>query len=300
MYAKQHYPKPKFSDEAMMMLSRYYVGVRKRFGSPRIRETIFRIAQNMARLKLKDMVDEVDAYQTMQYYNIILQQMELVVVAVSRNPREEAYEQCLDILMESTFPIRFEELVKKACERNPQVSKYIGKMFKLQHNKRLRPILEMLLNHSRIKEVQMKPEVLQYIQDGEAEGEIMVKAPKQASDPYDPYDLDPESVQKNDQGTCSGTEIPCRGGDQKHEDKKILQTLKTRSYRSYRSYRSDSSLKPLENSSSPYAHLILVEHLPNLKQTAYYCKEHPSVPCYYDLEGIEESHFKPFHDKHEA
>jgi hypothetical protein len=58
---------------------------------------------------------------------------------------------------------------------------------------------------------------------------------------------------------------------------------------------SDSGLKPLENSSSLYAHLILVEHLPNLKQTAYYCKEHPNVPCYYDLEGIEESHFKPVH-----
>jgi DNA replicative helicase MCM subunit Mcm2 (Cdc46/Mcm family) len=103
MYAKQRYPKPKFSDEAIMMLSRYYVGVRKRFGSPRIRETIFKIAQTLARLKLKDMVDEVDAYQTMQYYNIILQQMESVVIAVSRNTREEAFDQCLDILMESIF-----------------------------------------------------------------------------------------------------------------------------------------------------------------------------------------------------
>jgi hypothetical protein len=153
MYAKQHYPKPRFSDEAIMMLNQYYVGVRKKFGSPRIRETIFRIAQNLARLKLKDIVDAVDAKHTMQFYNLVLLEMEMVVVAVSRNPREEAYEQCLDILMESIFPILFEELIKRACERNPQVAKYIGKVYKLEYNKRLRPILDMLRNHSRIKEV---------------------------------------------------------------------------------------------------------------------------------------------------
>ena len=134
----------------------------------------------------------------------------------------------------------------------------------------------------------MKPYVLQYIQNGPA-SETMVKAPKQASDLSDPSDQDTESVQKNDQGDEQRHE---QKHEEKHEDKKIVQALKTRSYRSDRSY---SSLKPLENSSSPYAHLILAEHLPNLKQTAYYCKEHPSVPCYYDLEGIEESHFKPFH-----
>ena len=90
--------------------------------------------------------------------------MEMLVVAVSRNPREETYEECVDILSESIFPISFEELVKRTCERNPQVSNYIGTIFRLEHNKRLRPILDMLRNHSRIKEVRMKPEVLQYIQ----------------------------------------------------------------------------------------------------------------------------------------
>jgi|SRR5215207_560130 len=56
----------------------------------------------------------------------------------------------------------------------------------------------------------------------------------------------------------------------------------------------DSNDVPCSDSIKPYEHLIEMEYLPSLDCTAYRCKEHPSVP-YYDLEGIEESHFKPFH-----
>ena len=163
MVAKQRYVKPRFSEEATEMLNQYYVEVRKRFGSPRIRETIFRIAQNMARLKLKNVIDEVDARHTMEYYNHILLELETVVPIVSRNPKEEAYEQCLDILMGLVSAIAFEELIRMACDRNVQVARYIGKMFKLEYNIKLRSILGMLLNHSHVKQVQMKPYVLQYI-----------------------------------------------------------------------------------------------------------------------------------------
>jgi DNA replicative helicase MCM subunit Mcm2 (Cdc46/Mcm family) len=163
MVAKQRCVKPRFSEEATEMLNQYYVEVRKRFGSPRIRETIFRIAQNMARLKLKNTVDEVDARHTMEYYNHILLELETVVPIVSRNPKEETYEQCLDILMGLVSAIAFEELIRMACDRNMQVARYIGKTFKLEYNIKLRSVLEMLLNHSHVKQVQMKPYVLQYI-----------------------------------------------------------------------------------------------------------------------------------------
>ena len=48
------------------------------------------------------------------------------------------------------------------------------------------------------------------------------------------------------------------------------------------------------HSNSVYADFITEEHLSSLNRTVYRCKEHPEVP-YYDLEGIEESHFKAFH-----
>jgi hypothetical protein len=86
-----------------------------------------------------------------------------MVVASPANPRDVTYEECLSILMESKFPIAFEGIAKTACERNKQVERYIGKEFRLERNIKLRPILDMLRNHSRVKEVQMRPVVLQYI-----------------------------------------------------------------------------------------------------------------------------------------
>ena len=162
MYAKQRYPKPRFSEEAKDMLNQYYVSIRVKYGSPRILETIYRIAQNIARLKLKNIVDAVDAKETVQFYNFILQQLDMVVASPA-NPRDVVYEECLDILMRSKFAISFEELVNTACQRNKQVERYIGKSFRLDENSKLRPILDMLRNHSRIKEVQMRPVVLQYM-----------------------------------------------------------------------------------------------------------------------------------------
>ena len=51
---------------------------------------------------------------------------------------------------------------------------------------------------------------------------------------------------------------------------------------------------PSDTSDSTYEHLIETEQLPSLNRTVYRCKEHPEVP-YYNLEGIEESNFKPVH-----
>ena len=48
------------------------------------------------------------------------------------------------------------------------------------------------------------------------------------------------------------------------------------------------------NTFSEFSHLLTEEHLANLNRTAYRCIEHPEIP-YYDLKGIEESHFKLYH-----
>jgi DNA replicative helicase MCM subunit Mcm2 (Cdc46/Mcm family) len=163
MYAKQRYPRPTFSDEAKVMLNEFYVKIRMSHGSPRIRETIYRIAQNITRLKLKNEVDVGDAKETIDFYNIILQQLDKVVASPA-NPRDTAYNECFRILRDSSFPIAFEEVIRTACKMDPRISRYIGRNFKLRENKKLRPILDMLEDHSHINIVTMKPVVLQYVQ----------------------------------------------------------------------------------------------------------------------------------------
>jgi DNA replicative helicase MCM subunit Mcm2 (Cdc46/Mcm family) len=161
LYARQR-PKPRFSDEASNMLNQYYVNIAVKHGSPRIRETVFRIAATIAKLKLKKIVDEEDARETMQFYNVILQQIEMIVT-VPTNPRDVTYEECLNVLRENKWPVAFEEVIKTACERNQQVSHYIGQNFELSQNHKLRPIRDMLENHSRIKIVQNTPLVFVYM-----------------------------------------------------------------------------------------------------------------------------------------
>ena len=51
-----------------------------------------------------------------------------------------------------------------------------------------------------------------------------------------------------------------------------------------------------ESELGPYGHLIETEFLSNANRTVYRCKEHPDEIPYYELEGIEESHFKQFHN----
>jgi hypothetical protein len=187
--------------------------------------TIQRIAETIASLKLKDTIDEADARETMTFYNVILQQLDKIV-ALPSSPRDTAYQECLNILMESAFPYSFEELVKKVCESNQHVATYIGKSFKLQDNKKLRVVLDMLRNHSRIKVTQEKPIVLQCM--------VKAKADKQAYDLYDLYDHTFDTSAQN----LDEKNIPERNELQK----KVFETFDGVSEgRSYRSYRSDST-----------------------------------------------------------
>jgi DNA replicative helicase MCM subunit Mcm2 (Cdc46/Mcm family) len=192
MYTKQRYPKPKFSEEAEDMLNQYYVNVRASYGSPRILETIYGIASNIAKLKLKHTVDVADAREAMQFYNVILQQLDMII-ALPSNPKDITYEESLTVLRESAFPIAYEEVVKTACERNTQVARYVNgtsnRSLKLRDNKKLRPVLQMLQDHRHVKVIQMKPVVLQYVNGIDDIG-------GQSCDPCDPYDLSTDTVAK--------------------------------------------------------------------------------------------------------
>lgn len=165
LYSKRF--NPILNEEAKAMLTEYWVDLAGRFGSPRILETLFRLAKAVARLKLKKVVESEDARFTMQFYNVILEQHKQVV-SIPDNPRDITYNECLDILKESSkffLSFSFEELVISACQRNEHVKRYVGDRFKLEKNIKLRPVRDMLLNHSSIKMVGQRPIVLQWIDD---------------------------------------------------------------------------------------------------------------------------------------
>ncbi len=293
MYAKRL--NPILTDEAKVMLNEYWIElVTRKFGSPRILETLQRLAKARARLKLKKIVDAEDARETMQFYNIILQQYEQIV-SLPTSPREVAYDVCINILRESdSTAISFEELVKCACERNEQVKSYIGGKFKLQDNFKLRPLLDMLVNHSCIKQVKDKPIVLKWIKDAGTLDSTLLKmrvdanedsrSNQNVSDIYDVYDTKTSHENQHESIDSSNNNSEC-----------------IPAATSYTSYTSDSNKKKVEdffcdNPSLPYKPLPQhsLEESPcypiigiNHKRRVYYCKLHPKESGNINLESVE-------------
>ena len=80
------------------MLKEFYKKVNaKGFGSPRVLKTLKKIAKAIARLKLKNVVDEKDAQEVMEYYNAMLDKFQKHVV-VSESIKMIAYKKGVEII----------------------------------------------------------------------------------------------------------------------------------------------------------------------------------------------------------
>ena len=160
IYAKRF--NPIISDEAETILNEYYIGIARTVDSPRVRDTLFRVARMFARLKLKNIVDAEDALEVCQFYNVILTEHDQVV-NIPANPRDVTLNECLYMLEATQAPIAFEELIKKVCDKDQYIKTYIGEDLKVRNNKKLRTIVEMMLQNSHVKRIYMKPVVLQWV-----------------------------------------------------------------------------------------------------------------------------------------
>lgn|GEM_PF-2518983 len=175
---------PKMSKEATIMLNEYYVGIAKIVGSPRVRDTIFKTAKMIARLKLKDIVDADDAKEACQFYNVILNEYDNIV-NIPADPKEVAIIEFLHTFESAHTPIIFEEAASQTCKRNEYVGTYIGNDYKLRTNKKLRSILNRILEDSRIKRVQIKPTILQWISKDQSKKDIHTNDDEKNTDSSD-------------------------------------------------------------------------------------------------------------------
>ena len=164
-YARQL--KPVISPEAKTMLENYYINVKiKGFGSDRVLPSIRKIAKAIARLKLKEIVDEYDAKEAEQYYNVMLLNFQKQVV-LSEPPTEIAYNECISSLkQQKNFSgIVFEDLLKEICKNNLQIADYLGyprKSLQIKINRKSRKICYKLLNNSHIKKINEHPIALKW------------------------------------------------------------------------------------------------------------------------------------------
>ena len=159
--------KPIISPEAKTMLENYYIDVKiKGFGSDRVLPSLRKIAKAIARLKLKEIVDEEDAVEAMEFYNVMLLNFQKQVV-VSESPTEIAYNECISLLkQQKNFGgVGFEDLLKEICKNNEQCADYLGyprKSLQIKTNRKSRKICYKLLNNSHIKKLNEHPIALKW------------------------------------------------------------------------------------------------------------------------------------------
>jgi replicative DNA helicase Mcm len=190
---------PVLTDEARFMLKEFYKKVNaKGFGSPRVFKTLKKLAKAIARLKLKNVVDEEDAKKAMEFYNIMLEKFKKCVV-YSESPKFLAYKKGVEILEQNkNFGATLEELFKIICKDNKQLATYFGydneKSLKIQDNHKIRDVKESLLNHSNIKRINNNPITLKWF-DNTPPVDNQQQQQKQ-SDEHDQPDKEKESYQE--------------------------------------------------------------------------------------------------------
>ena len=109
-------------------------------------------------------MDEDDAKDVMSFYNVMLQNFQNAV-NVSTNPKDITYNEFVKSIQNIEYGITIPELCKIVTENNKQVKAYIGEVWSIDRNKKLRRVIDEVLNNSNIKKIGSKPMVLQWLSD---------------------------------------------------------------------------------------------------------------------------------------
>jgi hypothetical protein len=172
-----------FTNDARGLLNKYWkTGKLKNSLTIRMYKSLYKIAEAQAKLQLKNIVDEVIALQTIDDFDDMMKQYDKAVGTIL-GPQEVAYKICLDILKESDAGMTIEEMCRIAIHRDNQVLNYLGYIWHMEHNHKVKDLVDALLNNPNIKKIQRKPIVLQWIADS---AEVL-------SDPSDPSDAKTEN-----------------------------------------------------------------------------------------------------------
>ena len=121
---------------------------------------------------MKNVVDEQDAKETMEFYNIMLVKFQKSVV-YSESPKILAYKKGVEIIKNGKEfgGITLEELFAIICKDNKQLATFFGyegeKSLKIKDNHKVSDVKELLLNHTNIKRVQDNPITLKWFDNDE-------------------------------------------------------------------------------------------------------------------------------------
>jgi len=157
--------KPDYCRESEEMLNKFWAQQNPGgLMNNRFYNHIFKIAEAEAKLQLSDIINEEIATQTMESMRLmLLQYAENVKVVV--NPSQITYDKFLEILENSKAGITIQELRRLACKEDPQIIAYLGTNRTLEHNWKLKRVVQSLRKHPNVREMNSNPLVFQWFGD---------------------------------------------------------------------------------------------------------------------------------------
>ena len=149
--------KTSITPEAEFMLNEFWKKAKiQRTLSIRMYRGLLNIAEAQAKIQLLDMVDSETVRKLMESVRLMMVQYGQTIKMPS-NPKDVTYEKCVEILQDNSTGIAIRELFEIACKEDQQISEYIGKNLSMEHNFKVKTVVNMLRNHSRIREVNSRP-----------------------------------------------------------------------------------------------------------------------------------------------
>jgi MoxR-like ATPase len=310
VYIKQYYPNPKLTDEALSVINEAYLELKKQDTtnaiSPRVYNLLANLARARAMLLLKKTVDSEIAQSVVKYYSETIKAYQTGTIE-PKDPIQVAIQECRNFLDEKFGQDRIEyiesDLLKKVCESNPQVDRYIKSgvskqnYFDKSNNKRARYILERLrVRYPDIVTIRKRPVTLKWIPKSELHGEALAGAHSDHSDHSDPSGG--EGSTNNETNLSVTSTIPKNenvGPERESGQNQVGVSLQERSERSERS--TSASISASEYQYSCYVciknHRTRFETNSKSEYQSHYVQKHRKFPAYPGKADLELYGLKP-------
>jgi DNA adenine methylase Dam len=245
---------PMINKEGYDMLAEYFARIGESGvvdGLQRKFDTLLRITIAIAKLKLKNVADREDAHDTMEFYNVMLQQYKQIAPLIVKSPRDAAVEEILNVVKDlDGVPIEFAEAAHQACQRSLQIQYHLGDSLRIDRNHKLRDVLEILERNGSIEITSRMPVTLRWKVPRQQDSDLGNNIDESdESDESDVDNLHPNT--KNSQYTS----IDDSTTDNDRVDRKKIFESKKQESMSDRSDRSDYAVTSIQ-SSCPYCNIL--------------------------------------------
>lgn len=168
--------KPRVSHEALKMIQQYYINLNQTSNtnseSKRKLETIIRLCKAVSKLKLREVVESEDVIHATKFYNSMIFNYTGSTAPIPKDPVRLIIDRCITILKDNQYSTNvLAELMKQVCEENDYIRSYLvtpskkveeNKSLRLDKNKKVRKIWELLRNDDNVAVVNKNPITLQF------------------------------------------------------------------------------------------------------------------------------------------